>query len=326
MGKTRQPQDMIAPFILSASRATDIPAFYADWFMNRIRAGYFKWANPFNARQVQTIIVAKVRVIVFWTKNPAGLLPHLDELDRRGIHYYVQFTLNDYAAEGWEPQVPKLAERIGMFRRLAERLGPERVVWRMDPLLQTDRVGVPELLGKAGELMARLAGHTRKLAFSFADIEAYPAVKRNLTRAGIAAREFTREEMEEFAHGLAGINCGHGLELATCAEEADLSTFGIAHNRCVDGKLMARLWPEDVALMQFLESSQGRKDKGQRKACRCIASKDIGRYRTCPHLCAYCYANSSRTEVERNFRAHRPGDETICRGGGKNSCAGGGIW
>jgi DNA repair photolyase len=214
--------------------------------------------------------------------------------------------LNDYEAEGFEPRVPKLAERLDLFRRLAERLGPERVIWRMDPLLLTDRLGVAELLGKAQRLAAQLACHTYKLVFSFADIEAYPAVKRNLARAGIAAREFARGEMEEFARGLAKINQTHGLELATCAEEVDLSAFGIAHNRCVDEALLARLWPDDETLMEFLHSPKARKDKGQRQACRCIASKDIGRYRTCPHLCVYCYANRSRTEVERNFQAHRP--------------------
>ncbi|HAL91620.1 MAG TPA: hypothetical protein DCM68_01175 [Verrucomicrobia bacterium] len=303
--------DVIAPVILSASRATDIPAFYADWFMNRMRAGFFRWRNPFNPAQVQTVSTANVRVLVFWSKHPAGLWPHLDELDRRGFHTYFQYTLNDYEAEGVEPNLPPLRDRIGLFLRLSERLGPERVVWRMDPLLLTDGLGVPEWLERAEQLSARLAKHARKLVFSFADIEAYPAVKRHLARVGTVVREFTRGEMEEFARGLAEINRAHGLELATCAEEVDLSAFGIAHNRCVDGERLARLWPEDGALMEFLGSRAARKDQGQRKACGCIASKDIGRYRTCPHACAYCYANGSRAEADRNFRAHRPEAESL---------------
>lgn len=299
------------PVILSASRATDVPAFYAEWFMNRIRAGYFKWTNPFRPTQTQTVSTAKTRAIVFWSKHPAGLLPHLDELDRRGLHYYFQYTLNDYEAEGVEPRLPGLAQRIDLFRRLAERLGPERVVWRMDPLLRTERVGVPELLAKAETLAARLSGCTRKLVFSFADLEGYPAAKRNLARAGIAAREFARGEMEEFACGLAEINRAHGLQLATCAEAVDLSAFGVAPNRCVDGELLARRWPEDEALLEFLGSRAARKDRGQRKACGCLASKDVGRYRTCPHACAYCYANGAPEQADRNFRAHRPEAESL---------------
>ena len=283
----------IWPVVLSASRATDVPAFYADWFMRRLRAGFFRWANPFNAAQVQTVSVAKTRAIVFWTKDPAGIEPHLDELDRRELHYYFQYTLNDYEAEGLEPGLPPLAARIASFRRLA------------------DRLGVPELLDRAARLMAQLVRHTRKLVFSFADIAAYPAVRRNLARAGIGAREFTTAEMEEFARGLAALNRAHGLALATCAEEIDLAAHGIAHNRCVDGELLARLGPDDAALLEFLGSRAARKDPGQRRACGCLASKDIGRYGTCPHGCVYCYANASRAAAERNFRAHRPENETI---------------
>lgn len=306
-----EPRPTLAPVILSASRATDVPACYADWFMNRLRAGSFHWANPFRPAQVQTISAARVRAIVFWSKNPAGLLPHLDELDRRGFHYYVQFTVNDYETEGWEPGLPPLNERVDLFRRLAARLGPERVVWRMDPLLLAADVDVPNLLAKAERLASQLVPSTRKLVFSFADVTAYPAVKRNLARSVRGAREFARGEMAEFARGLADINRAYGLELATCAEEADLAAFGVGHNRCVDGALLARLWPEDAALMAFLGSREGGKDKGQRQACGCIASKDIGRYRTCPHGCVYCYANPSRTEAQRNARAHRPDAETI---------------
>ncbi len=138
--------------ILSASRATDLPAFYADWFMNRLRAGFFLWTNPFRPTQVQRVLTEKVRAVVFWSKHPAGLMRHLDELDRTGWAYYVQYTLNDYEAERFEPRLPPLGERIALFRRLAERLGPERVVWRMDPLLLGPGLGVPDLLAKADRL------------------------------------------------------------------------------------------------------------------------------------------------------------------------------
>ena len=303
--------EAIAPVILSASRATDVPAFHADWFWNRIRAGYFKWIHPFNAGRMQTISTSKARVVVFWSKNPGPLIAGLEELDRRDIHSYFQFTLNDYEAEGYEPHVPKRMERIDTFRRLADRVGPERVIWRMDPLLQTEKVGIPELLDRAASIAAALSGHTRKLVFSYADIHAYAAVQRNLRRAAPGAREFTAEEMDELAKGMVEVAWANGIrEIATCGEGRDQMELGVAHNRCIDDELMIRLWPKDSALMEFLgckdktlfgESERPNlKDKGQRKECGCIVSKDIGRYGTCPHLCVYCYANSAAGTVRRH--------------------------
>ena len=296
----------VHPVILSASRATDLPAFYSDWFMNRLRAGFFRWRNPFRPSQTQTVYTDRVRAIVFWSKHPAGLWGHLAELDRRGVHYEVQYTLNDYEAEGLEPGLPPLAERIDLFRRLADRLGPERVIWRLDPLVWTDRCGTAELVAKAGRLARGLAGHARQWVFSFVDLERYAGARRNLARAGIAAREPTPGEMEAVAERLGALGRAHGFAVSTCAEPVDLSRFGIVHGRCVDGERMRRLRPEDAELAAFLASRAGRRDRGQRPACGCAASKDIGQYRTCPHLCAYCYASGTPGTVRRNHAAHHP--------------------
>ena len=315
--------EAIAPVILSASRATDVPAFYADWFWNRIRAGYFKWVNPFNANQIQTISISKTRLVVFWSKNPKPLMKGLDELARRGIHCYFQFTINDYEAEGYEPHVPPLKERIDSFRKLSDQVGPEKVIWRMDPLMLTGQVGIPELLGKAEKMAAQLAGHTRKLVFSYADINAYITVQRNLNKAETGAREFTTEEMNQLAKGMASVAKVHGIkEIATCAEQLDQVAFGVQHNRCIDDELMIRLWPDDPALMDFLgyegkslfgdNERPNLKDKGQRKECGCIVSKDIGRYGTCPHLCVYCYANNAPTTVKKNYNSHSKTAEFLC--------------
>jgi hypothetical protein len=279
-----------APVVISASRATDIPAFHAGWLMSRLEQGYVTWTNPFNGASMP-VSFARARLFVFWSKNPKPLMAHLPALDRLGLNTLFQFTLNDYEAEGLEPGLPPLEARIATFRELADRLGPERVVWRFDPLVLTDRTGVDDLLRKVARVGERLYRHTRRLVFSFADIQSYPNVARNLRRAGIRAREFDGDDVQRMAGGLAALNRGWGLELATCAETADLSAFGIGHSRCVDGRLIAQLFRRDTALMAFVNRYGGAKDRGQRKACSCMPSKDIGAYGTCPHGCAYCYAN-----------------------------------
>ncbi|NTW88169.1 MAG: DUF1848 domain-containing protein [Desulfobulbaceae bacterium] len=315
--------ESICPVIVSASRATDIPAFFSKWFSNRLRAGYMRWTNPFNANQIQYVSFSRTRVIVFWSKNPKPILPYLSELDDAGINYYFQFTVNDYDAEGMEPNVLSLIDRVEVLKRLADKVGPERVIWRFDPLILSNSLTVDELLSRITRVAAMLQGSTRKLVISFADINLYKKVRINLARQPHEYREFTTELMTIFAERLVALNEKWGLEIASCAELLDLTKYGIKDNRCIDDDLMIKLFKDDLELMSFLgyESDQidlfqgsslsYLKDKGQRKECGCIVSKDIGRYDTCHHLCLYCYANSSPKAVENNLKKHNPDSEAI---------------
>ena len=309
----------LRPVILSASRSTDVSAFYADWFVRRLHDGWCAWKNPFNG-EVRKVSFSKTRMIVFWSKNPKPILDKLSEIEALGFRqYYFQFTLNDYVTEGLEPNVPPVAERIDTFKRLADRIGKERVIWRFDPLLLSDTLTVDMLLEKISAIGHELQGATEKLVFSFADIQAYRKVSKNL--AGTSFREFSFEEKSEFAKGLRDVNLSLGLEMATCAEDVDLSEYGIKHNKCVDDDLMVRLFHDDAVLMDFIgaeydmfngwQIKKSKKDKGQRKACGCIVSKDIGMYNTCPHLCKYCYANFSDDVVMRNWRNYRIENDII---------------
>jgi len=312
-GENREAQ---APVIISASRSTDIPAFYADWFFERMRRGYVVWKNPFNGKLLY-VSFAKTRLIVFWSKNPRPLLKHLDSLREMGIHCYVQFTLNDYEDEGLEPCVPPLESRIDTFKLLVEQLGLGSVIWRFDPLILSDTIDIGKLLEKTSRIGDQLQGVTKKLVFSYADIAAYRKVKSNLSKRQDRLREFSMDEKIQWAQELARLNKRWGYQLATCAEDIDLAKFGIVHNKCVDDDLMMRLFHEDRELMDFIGAEKSvfgewgiekrRTDTGQRKVCGCIVSKDIGEYNTCPHLCEYCYANSSKAIVLKNWEAHKGG-------------------
>lgn len=289
-----------APLIISASRSTDIPAFYADWFFRRFDRGYVRWRNPFSG-QDSYVSFGNTRFIVFWSKNPAPLLPYLPMLKERGIGCYIHFTLNDYEAEGLEPNVPPLSQRIETFRRAVEALGRGAVVWRFDPLILIDKINIDTLLEKIAHIANALTGYTEKLVFSFADIESYKKVSRNLRQSGINYREWDEESMRESAARLSTLNRNNwNLELATCAERIDLSEYGIGHNRCIDPELISRLAPDDEILQNFLYNAKT--DTGQRKACGCILSKDIGAYSTCPHGCLYCYANTSPASAFANYK------------------------
>ena len=318
--------EAIAPVIISASRATDLPAFHADWFMNRLRKGYLRWTNPFNAAQPQYVSFANTRVIVFWSKNPQPMLRYLDELTLRGINCYFTYTVNDYEAEGFEPNVPSLTERVRTFAALAEKLDKRRVIWRFDPLLLTDKLSVGDLLRKIEHVGEMLHRYTEKLVVSFADIAAYVKVQRNLQKAAVHYRPFTEEEMRAVAAGLQALARRWAISVCTCGEEIDLSAYDIQHNRCIDDELMIRCFAHDQKLMDFLgyvppeidlfggtaaAARPNLKDKGQRAACGCIVSKDIGQYNTCMHLCRYCYANASPASVAANRRRFSVRGESI---------------
>lgn len=332
----------VSPIIISASRSTDIPAFYAQWFINRLKAGYCVWYNPFN-QQPMYISFEKTKVVVFWTKNPKPIIPFLSELDKRGIHYYFQVTLNDYEKENFEPNVPSVEERINTFKELSDLIGKEKVIWRFDPLIITSDLTSDILVDRIKSIGEQLKGYTDKLVFSFIDVKAYRKVQNNLvkdtncfTKDNIDSAEIKDWQQIELVEKLVDLrtkwyNEGWNITFATCAENIDLEKYGIEHNRCIDGELMKRIFAEDEELVYYLhtgklpekdlfgeippipEKNKNLKDKGQRKICGCMESKDIGMYNTCSHLCVYCYANTSRQLVLSNLSKHNELSESIIK-------------
>ena len=331
---------MQAPLIVSASRSTDIPAFYADWFFHRLQVGHSAWTNPFNGVK-SYVCYDNTRFIVFWSKNPEPILPYLHILEERDIKCYFQYTLNDYLAEGLE-KVPSLEKRIDTFKRLSERMtsweGKGAVVWRFDPLILACGLTVDALLEKIQNIGNQLKGYTKKLVFSYADIALYKKVENNLRKNNIPYQEWTVQQMDEFARKLAEMNKleGWNFQLATCGEKIDIGKYNIAHNRCIDGDLITKLAWQDKELMDFMKVkiedmppptlfeptpsmpegaillpnghyfiSRHKKDPGQRPLCECMAAKDIGEYNTCPHLCEYCYANSTKQLALENWKQHQ---------------------
>lgn len=318
-----QKVEAIAPFIISASRSTDIPAFFSKWFFNRLEKGYVTWKNPFNQKE-QYISFDETKVIVFWSKNPKPIIPYLRELDKRDIKYYFQFTLNDYEKENLEPNVPKLENRINTFIELSNLIGKEKVIWRFDPLILSNFITIDDLLSKIENIGNQIYKHTEKLVFSFADIDVYKKVQNNLYKQDTSFREFSQYDILEFSKKLQNLNQKWYLDLATCSEKVELEQFNIKHNKCVDDELIYKIGKNDTKILNWLgidntPSLFGNeylphiklKDKGQRKECGCIISKDIGMYNTCNHLCTYCYANHSLGLVKSNIKKHNFNNQSI---------------
>jgi hypothetical protein len=292
--------------IVSISRRTDVPAFYGEWLMSRLRASYVLVPNPYNPRQRSRISLAPddVDAIVFWTKNPQPLLPRLAEVEEMGHRFYFQFTLNDYP-RALEPHLPPRDRRIEIFRELVGTIGPERVVWRYDPIVVSNRTDHRYHLEAFAGLCKQLGRLTRRVVVSVVDF--YRKTARNLGRLEREGFRFDADaaqkpEMDDLLLGMASLAREHALEIATCAEQRDFSRLGLKPGSCIDGELVESLWGIHRTW---------KKDPGQRKRCRCAVSRDIGVFDTCPHGCPYCYATQDTTLARSRFRRHDPGSEVL---------------
>ena len=279
--------------ILSVSRRTDVPAFYSEWFLNRIHEGYVLVPNPMNARQVSRIRLDPqvVECIVFWSKNPAPLLLRLDEL--RDYRYYFQFTVNAYGRD-IEPGLPDLNERVVTFQALSELVGPDFVLWRYDPILINASYAIDWHIEQFTRLASRFVGYTRQCIISFVD--PYPKNAGKMRQADIKPLETC--QMIALAEAISPIGDAYGIKITTCCEGIDLSVQKINHASCIDRALIEKRTGKSFAALK--------KDRNQRAGCGCVESIDLGMYNTCPYGCAYCYADFSPALTRRRIAAHDP--------------------
>lgn len=278
--------------IVSVSRRTDIPAFYSEWFYNRLKVGYVYVMNPFNRKQISRINLTPQTIdcFVFWTKDPEPMMIRLDEL--KGYSYYFQFTLTAYRNDV-EKNVRKKNDIIKTFIDLSNRIGKEKVVWRYDPIFINDYYTEEYHYEWFKQLCAKLQGCTEKCVISFLDL--YAKTQRNTKSLQI--KILTEEDTRRIAKNLADIAKEFHITLETCSEMIDLSEYGIQKGKCIDDRLIQKIIGLDVSV---------KKDNTQREECGCVKSIDIGQYNTCQHFCAYCYANFNYIQVKQNCEIYDP--------------------
>ena len=285
--------------ILSVSRRTDIPNYYSEWFFNRIKEKFVYVRNPMNPHQVSKIDLSPevVDCIVFWTKNPKPMMERLDELSE--YKYYFQYTLTGYGKD-IERNVPHKKEvAIPTFQELSRKIGKEKVIWRYDPILFTEKYTIEYHLKAFEQIASVLNGYTEKCVISFVDI--YAKNKKNMAELGV--KELSREQLQEFAGKLSQNAAKNQIEIASCAEEIDLGICGIKHNSCIDRELIERIIGYKM---------NANKDKNQRKECSCLESVEIGTYHTCKNGCVYCYANESDEKIQNNCRLYNVNSSILC--------------
>lgn len=279
--------------IISASRRTDIPSYYSEWFFNRIKEEYVLVRNPMNIHQVGKISLSPnvVDGIVLWTKNPIPMLQRISELDK--YSYYFQFTLTAYGKDVERNLPSKNKEIIPAFCDLSRKIGRERIVWRYDPIFINETYTM-EYHRKYFKILAEKIGpYTEKCTVSFLDL--YRNTIHNIQPFGL--RTLSTSEQVEIVSYFLEVAKEYGFIIDTCAEEIDLSKFGVSHAHCIDKERLERIGKCKLDI---------KKDENQRKACGCFSSVDIGAYNTCKNGCVYCYANFSQNAVFKQTQCHNP--------------------
>ncbi|MDR2211918.1 MAG: DUF1848 domain-containing protein [Spirochaetaceae bacterium] len=275
--------------IISVSRRCDIPRFYFDWFLERLEAGFVETANPFNPRQVRrvSLLPQDAEVLVCWTRDPRSILIHGETLEKRGFRYYVMTTLTDYPAI-LEPRGPEKDRVIAAMEGLAARIGPDRLIWRYDPVFFSSITGGEFHLRNFRSLSQALGGTVRRVIISLFDSYRGPerrlaALEKNCSLSRPLLTGGPGRLLPEFRDLLAALGRiaqEAGMTVQTCAEPEECIPPDIAPGACIDGNLIEALWG----------IKSGKKDKNQRPHCRCVPSVDIGAYGPCPAACVYCYA------------------------------------
>ncbi|MBT8200815.1 MAG: DUF1848 domain-containing protein [Acidimicrobiia bacterium] len=283
--------------IISASYKTDIPTFFGEWFMNRLRAGFCRMVNPYNRRPINVSLRrSDVDGIVFWTKNVGPFMRHLPEVRERGFPFVVQHTINGYP-RALEYSVVDASKSVVNVKRIADEYGPRVAVWRYDTIVVSSATPLDVHRRNFASLCQQLAGAVDEVVISF--VHLYKKTLRNMTWAseefGFTWEDPSADTKRGLAAEMVEMARAHGIQLSVCSQR-DFIVEGAADARCIDAQRL-----EDIA---------GRKlnvaQRGARKECGCFASRDIGDYDTCPHGCVYCYAVQNRDLAQRRFREHDP--------------------
>lgn len=290
--------------IISASRRTDIPAFYTKWFMKRIEAKELLIRNPIYYHQVSQIDLSPevIDCIIFWTRNAKPLIPYLDTLDNLGYKYYFQYTITAYSQQ-WEKNNPPIEQKLDTFIELSQKLGKEKVIWRYDPIfLNNKELSINYHIESFEKIANKLYKYTDKCVTSFLDT--YKKIEKKLKEFQIYSPLANEKELDTLLATISTIASKYNLSITTCSEEKNLSKYNISIGKCIDTELI-----EKITNKKF---KNPKKDPNQRECCGCITSIDIGAYNTCLHGCQYCYATYNTEQTKNNYLEHNPSSALLC--------------
>jgi hypothetical protein len=281
--------------IISVSRRTDIPAFYGDWFMHRLKEGFAGLVHPFGGNKyIVPLKPEDVICFVFWSKNFSPFIENLKIIDGLGYKFYFNYTVTALPRV-FECNVEKQSA-IETLKQLSRTYSPAHINWRFDPIILSGTYDRNFYINAFEELASQFAGFVKRCYFSF--VVEYSKVKRNFEelerKTGLKITDCSNDLKLELANDLAAIAARHGIQMFSCCGDY-LINDSIRKAHCIDGSIVESLFHPDS--FQY-------KEKPTRKDCGCTESTDIGTYDTCPHGCVYCYANTNKQQAHKAFNNH----------------------
>lgn len=276
--------------IINTGGRTDTVAYYCDWLLKRLEKGYVYSRNPLFPNKVTRYELSpdKVDVLIFCSKDYTPILPHIGAIAKQ-YNIFCHYTISAYGRDV-EPHVPTIDKSIATLVKLADIIGPDKLAWRYDPVLLTDKYTIETHLNTFDYMAEKIAGHVSACIFSF--VEMYKKLDTNMPEL----IPLTEQDMEKMAEGLGAIARKYHLPIQTCGNNGDYTRYGIQHSGCIT-----------AAILEHANGCNFKKrvsHKGMREGCHCIPSRDIGAYDTCLSGCKYCYAVKKAEAVKKNYQLH----------------------
>ncbi len=277
--------------IINTGGRTDTVQYYTEWLLRRFSEGHVLSRNPLFQNKVTRYELSpdKVDCIVFCSKNYKPILPRLHEITNR-FHTYFHYTITAYGKD-IEPGVPSIEESMQTLVKLSKQVGKQRIAWRYDPVLLTEKYTISRHLETFEQMAKILAPYIDRCIFSF--VEIYKKLETNMLEIIL----LSEEDRNALAQGLGTIASKYGIFIQTCGTNGDFSRYGIHASGCMTLDILGKA---NGLLFKDL------KHKGMRQGCHCIESRDIGAYDTCLNGCKYCYANTNPQKARENYRLHDP--------------------
>ena len=275
--------------IINTGSRTDTVQYYSEWLLKRFEEGFVYSRNPLFPNKVTKYELNPdvIDCVVFCSKNYKPILERLHEItDKFNTYFY--YTITAYGKDV-ESNVPDIDNSIKTLIKLSELVGANRIAWRYDPILLTTKY-TKTLHYETFDYMAqKLSPYIDRCIFSF--VEMYKKLKTNMPEI----IPLTENDKNEIAKHIGMIAQKHNILLQTCATLENYDEYNILQSGCMTADILGKA--NDITFRNI-------KHSGNRKGCRCMESRNIGDYDTCPNGCKYCYANQNPDIAKKNYEKH----------------------